>query len=493
MREASTPRRVAIIGGGLAGMAAAWGLSQPNLFPAGIHIDLFEAKRLSGGRAGSFTDPTSGREVDYCQHVAMGCCTNFIHLMRQANLLAEFHRQQQLCFHSDGPQVSVFKRSPWLPNPLDLAPSFAAMSFLSWRDRRAVARGFLRLIRTPAPSSQPPSSHDAEPTMGQWLKEHGQPQSAIDNFWNLFLVSALGEEVDAVAFGPARKVFVDGFLRHPQSSDVLIPQQPLSELFGVRLPRQLSQRGVHLHFNNPVRRIEKTSAGHFTLQCATDSLTSKRDYDAVITAVPWHSFPRLFRDSPLADSLQPTIAAADLPSSPISGIHLWLDRPITTAANAVIVGQTSQWVFNPSYLNTAENESTNAAAGHYTQVVISAARNLRGSQKPATIEETVMHELNTLFPAPQQAVCLRYRVITDPHAVYSITPTTERQRPATTTPELGFFVAGDWVQTGWPATMEGAVISGYLAAEEVLGYFGKRTKITQSPLPTTWLPRLLIR
>ena len=478
---------VAIVGGGLAGMATAVGLVEAGFIQAGGRVLLIEAKRRTGGRAGSFLDADSGHEVDYCQHVAMGCCTNFLHLIGWAGLENEFTRYQRLDFFNTEGVSSKFAPSGWLPAPLHLAPAFSGLAVLTKRERREVSRGLFRLMRM---NLQQIERHAKESrkrmTMGQWLRRHGQSEGGIRKFWNLVLASALGEHVDAVAIGPARKVFVDGFMACHGASDVLVPQQSLSELFGRRLPEKLSKAGVELISQRRIRQLVAMDENRIELR--TDNLPAiKADY--VVSAVPWFALPRLLKDSGLQGAVQRLDDIGLFPGSPISGIHLWLDRPLTDLPHAVIADAVSQWLFrDPKPLSSASDES----GEHYYQVVISAAQDVRG-RDPDELQRQIVSELNSVFRCAQPVRALRWRVVTDPLAVFSITPEVELTRPACRTEAKNLFLAGDWVQTGWPATMESAVISGFQAAEAVLERCGTSVAVVQPPLKRSHLSRAIIR
>lgn len=469
---ASAPR-VVIVGGGLAGLAAAVALAETPL-----RVELCEARRQTGGRAGSFLDPGSGQVVDYCQHVAMGCCENFLQLMRRVGLDAQFARSREITFFAEGVPASRMVPSTWLPPPLHFAPAFSRLRFLTGDERRQVRRGLWRLMRMDL--TRDPAAVRTQ-TMGQWLRQEGQSEGAIVRFWNLVLASALGESVDGVAVVPARKVFVDGFLRRREAADLLVPRQPLAELFGRLLPQWLAARGIAIHRGTRVRQCEATDGGRFKLHADGPAPLMADD---VVAAVPWHALPRLLSRSPLARAVPDLDAIGRIPAAPISGVHLWLDRPVVSLPHAVIVGRMSQWVFRPAG-DAAQPE------GHYHQVVVSAAHDLRGRRREE-IEAEVVGDLQAAFPSAGAIRCLRSRVVTDPAAVFSISPQTESLRPTTETAQPGLYLAGDWVQTGWPATMEGAVLSGFLAANAIR----RRHALPPAPVPSApppgWLAQWLI-
>jgi len=192
-------QRIAIVGGGLAGIAAAAALAE-----AGFAPHLFEARSTLGGRAGSFQDGEAGR-IDHCQHVAMGCCTNLLDLCRKAGAADAFRRDDTIQFYSPGGKRFPFRQSRWLPAPLHLAPAFLRLSYFSLRERVGIAQAIFRLARLG-------ESKMKGRTIGAWLEEQRQSPPAIEWFWSIVLVSALGETRETASLAAARIVIVDGFL-----------------------------------------------------------------------------------------------------------------------------------------------------------------------------------------------------------------------------------------------------------------------------------------
>ena len=459
--------RVIVVGGGLAGMAAASALAR-----SGCRVELHEARRRLGGRASSWRDPATGELVDFCRHVGMGCCTNWLDFCRRHGLLEMLRRDRTVRFFAPDGSAATLAGAWWLPAPLHLLPSLVRMRHLSQRDRLGIARAMFRLMRLP--------SDDDSQSFGAWLRAHGQTATAIDGFWGPVVVSALGEALERSSLRYARKVFVDGFLNHRNAYEIDVPTVPLGELYGDRLAHALRRLGVELWTESPGRELTTTPDGAWRVACGA---SPPREADAVVVALPWRRAAELL--APLADRWPEVRRWNDFGSAPISGVHLWFDRPIADVPHAVLTGTLAQWVFTESDARSTSGEC-------YVQVVVSAAYDLESLPKNEAIDR-IAAELRGVFPRAVAARLLRWKIVTEPEAVFSARPGIDALRPSQATPLPGLFVAGDWTATGWPSTMEGAVRSGYLAAERTLERFGMPQRVVVDDLPRAWLSRLLVR
>ena len=323
-------------------------------------------------------------------------------------------------------------------------------------------------------------------TVGAWLVDQGQSAAAIERFWAPVLVSALGESLERASLAYARKVFVDGFMVSRDGYRIEVPRVPLGELYGERLAGWLTSHGVRLRLETPIAEVRGLPSGvtHVVLESGTSE-----PVDAVVVAVPWRRVGELFAAGPLRDSLACLATVDQIESAPITGVHLWFDREITPLPHAVLVGMTSQWVFNHG---TNTDEGTSDLPRHYYQVVISASRNLAGQDREQLVQEIVA-ELMQVWPVARGARLLHWRLVTDQAAVFSVTPGIHRYRPAQATAISNLALAGDWTATDWPATMEGAVRSGYLAAEAILAGLSRPERIVVPDLPRCVLARMLFR
>jgi len=469
--ETGLAPQVVIVGGGLAGLAAAAAARE-----AGLAVQLIEGRRHCGGRAASFEDASEGTLVDACQHVAMGCCTNFLNLCRLAGIDPWLRRDRTLWFIGPDGKRAACTPASWLPAPLHLAPLLLGMRHFSLPEKLALAVGMLRLA-----SWKPAADEAVEPTAAAWLAAR-QPERVIELFWQPVIESALGESIDLVGLSAVKKVAVDGFLAHPTAADLWVPTRPLGDLFGDRLVGWLTSRGVSIMTGRQVTAVEWDSDGRTVGVRVGDELIAA---DAVILAVPWRAAARLVPG--LLPPVDNTFAG-----SPITAVHLWFDRPIIDLPHAVLVGRVSQWVFQEEQAAEAGLAAGDDAQSHHCQVVISASRGLCGGNRQLLLE-TVVDELRAIFPAARQARLLRSRIVTDPTAVLSVRPGVDRVRPPAESAVPDLFLAGDWTATGWPSTMEGAVRSGRLAAAAAARSVGRTAAPLTADLKKNWLIRILAR
>jgi squalene-associated FAD-dependent desaturase len=448
---------VLVIGGGLAGLAAAAALG-----PRGFRVTVLESRQRLGGRAGSFTDPETGQLVDACQHVSMGCCTNLAHFFRTAGVGHLLAPQPRLYFVTPDRRTSVFKADPW-PAPFHLGRALMGAHYLTPGDKLRVAYGLLAMLR---------EKPDADPPLLPWLEAHRQNKRTVERFWGVVLTSALNETVDRVGLKYARKVFRDGFVRHRDGFVVQVPTVPLGRLYGDELRGWLSRHGIGVRENAGVRRVVVTPVGsplNVTQLELRDGTTLTADH--YVLAVPFDRVTDLL-PAELVEREPYFGNVKHLAPSPITSVHLWYDRPVMALPHSVMVDCLGQWAFNRGEVAPGE---------FYVQVVVSAARPFRGLGRDE-VRRQIAEELARLFPAARAAALVRAKVVTEHAATFSAVPGVDRWRPPQASPVANLAVAGDWTATGWPATMEGAVRSGYLAAEVVLARAGRPEKLVRPDL-----------
>ena len=386
-------------------------------------VELHEARPFLGGRATSFPlQPAEedSERIDNCQHVLLRCFTNLLDFYRRCGVQKKIRFDDRLYFVRPGGKTDILRRG-LLPAPFHLVGSLIGFGGLDARDKWS-------LIRTLAALRGERHRADLDRlTMGQWLSSKGATQRTCERFWRPILVSALNEEPERASAAPAFHVFLDGLMATRDSFEIGVPAVPLADLYSTAFEQGLGS-GVRIHLRSSVESIDPAG----------------RQADFYISAVPFE------RVNGLIPGLDLRLERFE--HSPITGIHLWFDRPITELPHAVLLDRTLQWLFRKS-----EN---------YFQAVVSASRSLLPlAQKD--IVEMACRELREFFPESANARLIKSRVIKEARATYSAVPGLETSRPGVETKLPNVFLAGDWTNTGWPATMEGAVRSGYLAAEAV--------------------------
>ncbi len=463
-------RSVSVIGGGLAGLSAACALAE-----AGYHVRLLEKRRYLGGRASSYEHPGTGEVIDNCQHVLLGNCVNLIDLYRRLGVSDAIRWFDRLTFIQPGGRRSVLEPG-FLPAPFHTMPAFLRASAFSFADKLAIGRG-MSAFMTGLPE-------DSEENFAHWMKRHGQTRGAIERFWKPVLVSALNEDPDHISVHYAGKVIRESLLLSPGAGRMGVPTIPLSELYG-RAIDYMASRGGSVEFNcAPESFAWSDETQQWTVRTQNEDFTS----DAVVLALAFEGFSKLLPLLPqnagaekLANDLQ------GFAHSPITGIHLWFDREITELPHAILLDTTIQWMFHKSKL---QSEKRRGEPGSYVELVVSASKSLVEMQRQEIIDLAV-RELAEFFPVVGQARLIKAAVVKEVRATYSVRPQLDLIRPASVGPWPRVFLAGDWTATGWPATMEGAVRSGYLAAEAVGQAAGASDHFLQADLAATGLMRLL--
>jgi zeta-carotene desaturase len=425
--------RVAVIGGGLAGLATAAALGG-----AGFEVDLYEARGFLGGRATSW--PVGGEDsevVDNCQHVLLRCCVNLLDLYRRLGVSDRIRFYREFRFIEPGGRTSEMRRGI-LPAPAHFAGSFLKLKYLGLADKACVARAM------PALARELKTRTDLDRiSMLDWLREKRQTPRAIERYWRQVLVSAINEELDRMAAAHGFQVFWLGMMARADSYEMGIPDVPLRELYDERALGRVAR----LRARTAVTGIEYGSSDVSGIQTAS----GREEADYYVSCLPFERLRPLMPDLPIQwDVFQ---------HSPITGIHLWFDRPITNLPHATLLDRTIQWFFNKS-------------EGKHVQLVVSASRGLTEMPRGEVIALAV-RELAEFFPVAAEARLEKAQVIKEVRATFSAAPGLEALRPMSATPLRNFFLAGDWTRSGWPATMEGAVRSGYLAAEAVTAAAGK--------------------
>jgi zeta-carotene desaturase len=403
-------------------------------------------------------------------------CTNLVEFYHRIGVEDKICWFDEMTFIEPGGRTSVMHASP-LPAPLHTAPSFLGFPFLSAKDKLVISRALAKLALTAQP--------DTGRSFLDWCNQQGQTQNAIDRFWKPILVSALSEDLDLISI-PAAAQVVRESMKSPAARHMGVPSIPLTDLYN-HAGDYIRARGGEIRLRTSLESFSpESSQGRIQL-----SDKSETAFDYLVLALPFDALERVLPQSPEAAPLRDQIAHFE--SSPITGIHLWFDRQITDLDHAVLLDRTVQWMFNKSRLLATRGAANPEASGSYIELVVSASNSLIDKSR-AEIVDLALKEVREFFPAARAANLVKSTVIKEVHATYSPRPGIDALRPQQSTAWPRVFLAGDWTATGWPATMEGAVRSGYLAAEALARSAGVEHSPFMVPdLPAAGLMRLFTK
>ena len=434
-------RRITVVGGGLAGIAAALSCAD-----AGADVTLVEVRPRLGGAAYSFE--RDGMLLDNGQHVFLRCCTAYRALLDRLGTTSATALQPRLEIPVVGPggKVEWLRRSS-LPAPFHLTGALARYGHLSLGERAGAARAALELSRLDLADGALDSR-----TFGDWLAEHGQSPAATDALWNLIALPTLNLDAGDASLALAAFVFQTGLLHVVAAGDVGYARRPLSAIHGEPSARALRSAGVDVRTGWRAERIETLPSGGFAVSGADEALES----DGVVVALPHTRAAGALPDGALEDPSR----LERLGTSPIVNLHVVYDRRVTDFELAAGVRSPVQWLFDRT------GESGLAEGQHL-------AISLSGAEREAQMSRDELRELFTraledLLPRARDAHVERFEVVREHDATFRSAPGVGALRPGQRTRIRGLALAGAWTATGWPATMEGAVRSGLAAAREAL-------------------------
>jgi zeta-carotene desaturase len=422
-----------------------------------IPVTLLETRKKLGGRATSFQDVRSGRWLDNCQHVVLGCCTNYLDLLGRLGAREEivWHREQH--WIEAGGRTSTIAPGV-LPAPAHFTGSFLAASFLSLGEKTQIARACSRILRVDR------HAHAAE-TFEAFLKSSGQSERLIRRFWSPIVISACNLDCNRVSAAVALHVFQEGFLAHARAADIGIPGVPLLDLYE-HASALIEKSGGRVLLGEGVEFVDE--------QGVVTTAGQRLAAETIICAVPVERVNRVVSADIRARDDRFT-HLDEITHSPILGVHLTFDRPILpNQPHAVLVDRPTQWLFRKD------------TEGKYLHAVISAA----DAWLPLTevqIGKKVLEDIHACIPASRGATLVSVRAVKEKLATFAPTPGIEALRPKATGSST-IILAGDYTDTGWPATMEGATRSGYSAAAAALNL--PASDLLLPPLPISTLARL---
>ncbi|WP_370415871.1 hydroxysqualene dehydroxylase HpnE [Streptomyces fradiae] len=445
------PARAVVVGGGLAGVTSALQLAE-----AGVRVTLLEGRPRLGGLAFSFK--RGDLTVDNGQHVYLRCCTAYRWFLDRVGgaHLAPVQRRLDVPVldvgRQAGPRLGRLRRDA-LPVPLHLARSLATYPHLSLGERAGVARAALALQKL----------DPADPALdgidfGTWLGRHGQSARAVEALWDLVGVATLNAVAPDASMGLAAKVFKTGLLSENGAADIGWAHVPLGELHDTLARKALDALGVRTELRAKAERITRTDDGRWTVTLPGETLEA----DAVVLAVPQREAHELLPEGALDDPDR----LLDIGTAPILNVHVIYDRKVLRRPFFTAIGSPVQWVFDRT------ESSGLTGPGQYLAVSQSAAQD-EIDEPVAVLRERYLPELERLLPAARGAGIRDFFVTRERTATFAPTPGVGRLRPGARTRAPGLCLAGAWTATGWPATMEGAVRSGFSAAGAALSALGR--------------------
>ncbi|HVN64783.1 MAG TPA: hydroxysqualene dehydroxylase HpnE [Candidatus Binataceae bacterium] len=438
---------VAVIGAGFAGLSAAVALSE-----RGLRTLVLEAKPAPGGRAYSFADADTGDFVDNGQHVLLGCYRETLDFLNRIGAGAKlvFHEDLEIEM-LDGPGKSARLKTAPLPGPLHMTAALLGYKHLSVRDRLRVVWGGLKMLAM----HRRGNGELRKLTVAQLMDRLGQPARARECFWYPLSIATLNDEPEVSSSELLAEVLKRAFFSRRTDSAFVYSRVGLSDLYCTGAKEAIERAGGSILPHSIVEALETGGDG----QIETVRLRGGRRISArcVISAVPAQNLLRFLPENAIAAPFFSRLA--DLSDSPIVCVHVWLDRKVTDSAFVGLIGTTTQWMFNKRVIFEQRGETHPG----YLSFVISGARKLVDKSNEELLA-IVMDDLRKMIPAASGARAVKSIVIKEKHATMAPGVRSHDLRPGVETPITNFFLAGDWIQTGLPATIESAVISGRAAA-----------------------------
>ncbi|MFT7617102.1 MAG: squalene-associated FAD-dependent desaturase [Planctomycetota bacterium] len=442
---------VVVVGGGMAGVAAAL-----KLIEFGESVVLLEKKASLGGRATSFVEPTTGDEIDNGQHVLLGCCTNVIDLLKTIGTDSLIEWSDSFTYVEPNSKRHLFAPT-FLPAPLHFTPALLSFGALSFGQRLEVSRAFLAMMF----ASEKTHKRWATQPMLPWLKEQKQSERTIARFWRPIVIGAVNEDLDIAATTPSLQVFLEGFLPHRKAANLGVAKVGLEKLYASPAAAFIEEAKSSVRSKTKVAEllVDGNKLTGVRLQNGEVIQT-----DRCVLALPPESLSQL-----VCSDQEPILSSSLLSQfkhAPIAGLHFWFDRETLDVDHAALLDTELEWVFKKS---PPGPKAQALGARERLQGVISAAHHLHGRSQEEIIESAV-RELKAAFPAYEDSRLVHGVVVRENRATLSMDPASNENRPDHLTRIEGCVLAGDWVQTGWPATLEGATRAGRRAAALLTGH-----------------------
>jgi zeta-carotene desaturase len=450
---------IIVIGAGFAGLSAA-----VRLAAAGRRVLVLEARGRLGGRATAFDDRETGYRVDNGQHVLAGCYHETFRFLDAIGARDRVALQ-------DGLDVAFIDRAgtrsrlrcPSLPAPWHLAAGVARWSGVGWRDRLPLAK--LGSALKPGAAPPPPTE-----TVAAWLARLRQTPRMVEMLWEPLAVAALNQGIEQARAAPFVRVLAQMFTGASRDAALGMTATPLDEMYAEPARAFIESHGGEVRVN----ALARVAVGGGRVESVSVRGDALAQPEAVVVAVPWFGLPGLFQDPDGA--LAPLIAAAaGTAASPIVTVNLWLDRQVLPDAFVGLPGRTMQWVFDTSQIRQATTPESgpsdalarNPESSRFHLSLVSSGAEAVLRQSNDELIALAWRELRDAVPEAATVKLRRATVVREPQASFSLAPG-QPARPGTRTAVAGLLLAGDWVDTGLPATIESAVVSGHRAADDIL-------------------------
>ena len=458
---------VTVIGGGVAGLSAACALAS-----AGFRVTVLERRGYLGGRASSYLHPGTNEVIDNCQHVLFGCCTNLVGFYERIGVADKIFWDSRMTLIEPGGRRSVLAPAS-LPAPMHGLPAILKSSCFSLADKLSLIFAFASVMFG--------GKSDPNRSLESWLESHLQTNGALERFWRLVIASALNADLDQISLPYATKVIRELFLNSAYAGSMGMSTVPLSDLYqGAKTYLETHRGSIQLNSN-----VESASWDEekriWTIQTQGQSFTS----EMLILALPFEATAKLIPSLPASPAASAFAAQIEtLEHWPICSVHLWYDREITELDHAVLLDRDIHWMYHKSRWQPLRDSKTS-----YIELVVSASREFAALSREDALKRAT-HQLAEFFPEVKNARLVKSALIKEMRATFGVPPGIDAARPDAVSPWPNCFLAGDWVATGWPSTMESAARSGHLAAEALCRSLGDPRKILIPDLHPTGLMKI---
>ena len=441
-------RTVVIIGGGIAGLAAAVRLIQ-----LGIKPIVLEKRPFLGGRAYSFTDSETGIEIDNGQHVFVGACDQYQQYIADIGASDQIRLEDRIGFPVLKNGKTSWLKARKLPGMLANLSALLGYKHVGTAGKLRILWGLLSIKLTRLGKNSP---HD-QITFDDWLRDHSQNDETIRNFWNLIILPSLNDDITGVSAFTGIELFKVALLGAANNPAMGIPLSGLSTLVGENAKKYIESHGGEIRTGIDVESLHIDKGEISGVRTSNDELI---EGEAVVSAVPANAMTKLI---PGGNDGQPDFftAAESVRTAPIVAVHIWYDRPVLTEKFVATLDSPLQWVFNDTDLKSRTD------SGQHVVISLSGAWEWQDQPKQE-LREIFIAEMEKTFPAAREAEITKFTIVKMLEATFRVEPGSHQRRLSQRTPLPGFYLAGDWTDTGWPSTMESAVRSGNLAARYIV-------------------------